>query len=110
VNTLFEFELHDIVPYLISLSLLCSLAFAFATHLHLDVYAYWERSQTLTVMFVLTPQVLIRTVPLHHWLARKVKRKESPDDDIADCSASFVALFSNKRGGFLCKQAMYSLL
>jgi len=107
---LFELELHDIIPYLISISLLCSLAYAYASHLHSGAYEYWERNQVVSVMYSLLPQVLIRSIPLHHWLVRKVKRKESPDDDIADCSNSFVQLFSNKRGGFLCKRTMYSLL
>ncbi len=106
---MFEFELHDIMPYLISLSLLCSLAFAYASHLQSDEHEYWERDQVVSILYLSMPQVLIRTVPLHHWLARKVKRKESPDDDISDCSASFVSLLSNKRGGFLCKRTMYSL-
>ncbi|MDQ8736891.1 hypothetical protein [Paenibacillus sp. LHD-38] len=107
---MFEFELHDVIPYLISISLLCSLAFAYASHLHSGAYEYWERDQVVKVLYIAMPQVLIRTVPLHHWLARKVKRKESPDDDIADCNASFVAPFLNKRGGFLWKRTMYSLL
>ncbi|OMF37272.1 hypothetical protein BK133_06635 [Paenibacillus sp. FSL H8-0548] len=106
---MFEFELHDIIPYLISISLLCSLAYAYAAHLHSGAYEYWERHRVVSILYIALPQVLLRTVPLRHWLVRKVKRKESPDDDIADCSASFVALFSNKRGGFLCNRAMYSL-
>jgi len=107
---LFELELHDVVPYLFSISLLCSLAYAYASHLHSGAYEYLERSQVSNVLFIALPkQLLIQNVPIHHWLARKVKRKESPDDDIADCSASFVALFSNKRGGFLCRRTMYSL-
>jgi hypothetical protein len=109
VNTLFELELHDVIPYLFSISLLCSLAYAYASHLHSGDYEYWERNQVVITLYISLPQVLIHAIPLHHWLARKVKRKESPDDDIADCSASFVALFSNKRGGFLCKRTMYSL-
>ncbi|MGO4545242.1 hypothetical protein AB4Z29_10610 [Paenibacillus sp. 2TAB23] len=106
---MFEFELHDIMPYLISLSLLCSLAFAYASHLQNDAHEHWERDEVISIMYLSMPQVLIRTVPLHHWLARKVKRKESPDDDIADCKSSFVPVLSNKRGGFKCKRTMYSL-
>lgn len=106
---MFEFELHDIMPYLISLSLLCSLAFAYASHLQTDAHEHWERDEVISILYLSMPQVLIRTVPLHHWLARKVKRKESPDDDIADCLSSFVPVLSNKRGGFLCKRTMYSL-
>lgn len=106
---MFELELHDVIPYLFSISLLCSLAYAYASHLHSGAYEYWERNQVVITLYISLPQVLIRTVPLRHWLVRKVKRKESPDDDIADCPASFVPLFSNKRGGFLCKRAMYSL-
>ncbi|NIK79081.1 hypothetical protein FHS15_004239 [Paenibacillus castaneae] len=106
---MFEFELHDIIPYLISISLLCSLAYAYASHLNISTHEHWESSQAIHFIFISLPQLLLRTIPIHRWLARKVKRKESPDDDIADCSASFVALFPNKRGGFLCKRAMYSL-
>jgi hypothetical protein len=106
---LFEFELHDIIPYLISISLLYSLAYAYATHLHSGAYEYWERHKVVSILYRLLPQVLIRSIPIRHWLVRKVKRKESPDEDLADCSTSFVALFPNKRGGLICKRAMYSL-
>lgn len=109
MNTLFELELHDVIPYLFSISLLYTLAYAYASHLHSGASEYWEWNQVVSILFIALPRVLIRTVPIHHWLARKVKRKESPDDDIADCSASFAQLFSNKRGGFLCKRTMYSL-
>jgi hypothetical protein len=109
VNTLFELELHDVIPYLISISLLYSLAYVYASHLHTGAYEYWERNQVINILYISLPQIMTHTVPLHHWLARKVKRKESPDDDIADCSASFAQKLSNKRGGFLCKRAMYSL-
>jgi hypothetical protein len=110
VNTLFELELHDVIPYLFSISLLCTLAYAYASHAQDGQSDFWVSSQVSEVLIAVLPRVLTRTVPLRHWLARKVKRKESPDDDAADCRSSFVDASSNKRGGFPCARTMYSLL
>jgi hypothetical protein len=110
VNALFELELHDVIPYLFSISLLYTLAYAYASHAHDVQLDFLERHPAPEVLFTLMPQVLIRAVPIRHWLARKVKRKESPDDDAADCFSSFADACSNKRGGFPCRRTMYSLL
>ncbi|MBD2868200.1 hypothetical protein [Paenibacillus arenilitoris] len=107
---MFELELHDVIPYLLSISLLYTLAYAYATYVqdgHLDL---WERSPVSEVLFASLPLTLVRAVPIRHWLARRVKRKESPDDDAADCRSSFVDDISNKRGGSRCVGTMYSLL
>ncbi|MNZ70035.1 hypothetical protein D3C78_883540 [compost metagenome] len=107
---MFELELHDVIPYLFSISLLCSLAYAYASHLNVGEIEYWKRSLTAAVSIIILPRVIIRVVPIQHWLARKVKRKESPDDDISACKSSFVSVSSYKRGGFQCEGTMYSLL
>ncbi|WP_424766524.1 hypothetical protein [Paenibacillus sp. sgz302251] len=105
---MFELELHDLIPYLFSISLLYTLAYAYASHRNTEEYAYWERSQTDHMMIIVLPRLLIRTIPIHQWLVRKGRRKESPDDDITDCMASFVDVLPNKRGGFKCRRTMYS--
>ncbi|WP_028608420.1 hypothetical protein [Paenibacillus harenae] len=107
---MFELELHDVIPYLFSISLLYTLAYAYASYAQEGQLDFRQNSQESEVLFTLLPQMLIRAVPIRHWLARKVKRKESPDDDAADCFSSFVDACSNKRGGFPCARTMYSLL
>lgn len=106
---MFELELHDLIPYLISISLLYTLAYSYASHLNSEACWYVERSRAVTPALAPLPLVLLRVIPLRHWLVRKVKRKESPDDDISNCSSSFVTAFSNKRGGFRCSKTMCSL-
>jgi hypothetical protein len=103
---LLELEWHDIFPYLLSISLLCSFAYAYASHANTNAYAFTEGSIVVSLLLPLYPEALWRTIPIRHWLVRREKRKESPDDDITDCKASFVHASSNKRGGFTCKQTI----
>ncbi|MDQ0061838.1 hypothetical protein [Paenibacillus harenae] len=102
---MFELEWHDIFPYLLSISLLCSFAYAYATHVNKNAYAFMEGSREVSLLLPILPEALWRTIPIRHRLVRREKRKESPDDDITDCISSFVRASSYKRGGFLCKQA-----
>lgn len=99
---MFELEWHDIFPYLLSISLLCSFAYAYAAHVNTNAYTFMEDSREVSLLLPILPEALWRTIPIRHWLVRREKRKESPDDDITDCKASFVRASSNKRGGFLC--------
>jgi hypothetical protein len=94
------FELHDIIPYLFSISVLCSFAY---------VYWWWigsasqERHPSVQLVLSLakpsTPRVR-EWAHLRHRLCRKVKRKEAPDDDTSNCSSSYEVTFAIIRGGF----------
>ncbi|WP_127531489.1 hypothetical protein [Paenibacillus kobensis] len=97
------FELHDIIPYLFSISVLCSFAY---------VYFQWstqpkvnpagrERLQLAEAVRVAGP--IREWASYRHELVRKVKRKEAPDEDASDCQSSNAQLRSIIRGGKQCK-------
>lgn len=93
------FELQDIIPYLFSISVLCSLAY---------VYLWWTGGTSpdrytgvqmeMTLSEPSTPRVR-EWANLRHELCRKVKRKESPDDDTSHCASSVADTSSTIRGG-----------
>ncbi|GMK41607.1 hypothetical protein PCCS19_46640 [Paenibacillus sp. CCS19] len=95
------FELQDIIPYLFSISVLCSFAY---------VYLWWtgsasyDRHPSVQLVMTLsepsTPRVR-EWANLRHELCRKVKRKEAPDDDTSNCSSSIADISSTIRGGKL---------
>ncbi|MWC26750.1 hypothetical protein [Paenibacillus sp. MMS18-CY102] len=95
------FELNDIIPYLFSISVLCSLAY---------VYFCWTAHSPIEY-YNSEPYVWLSEAPLagtvrewadiRHGLVRKVKRKEAPDEDATDCNSSLAEeLGSTIRGGF----------
>ncbi|MBD3918108.1 hypothetical protein H8B09_05040 [Paenibacillus sp. PR3] len=94
------FELQDIIPYLFSISVLCSFAY---------VYLWWtggtshDRHPSVQMVLTLaepsTPRVR-EWANLRHSLCRKVKRKEAPDDDTSNCSSSYEYIIAIIRGGF----------
>jgi hypothetical protein len=109
VNTLFELELHDLIPYLISICLLYTLVYSCGAFMRSEGHEHWQQDQTSLVVMIVIPHRLLSLVPVRHWLVRKVKRKESPDDDSSACISSFAAAPANKRGGFQCSELTYSL-
>lgn len=106
---MFEIELHDLIPYIFSISILYSFAYLYSAHVQAVVYKRWESARTETPPAATAAMPLSRPRPVQHWLTRRVKRKEAPDDDGSACMSSFVNESFNKRGGEICKRAMYSL-
>ncbi|WP_246427870.1 hypothetical protein [Paenibacillus phyllosphaerae] len=97
---MFEFELQELFPYLLSVSLLYSFVYAYAHRLQPSERLDWDRDglyQTLTLVW---PNLDIRNVPIIDWLVRKVKRKEAPDDDITACSPSLLLTPDNNEEDF----------
>ncbi|PWW06167.1 hypothetical protein DFQ01_10368 [Paenibacillus cellulosilyticus] len=92
-------EIQDIIPYLFSISVLYSLAY---------VYLWWsggtshDRQIGAQIELTLTEPTIPRVrewASLRHGLCRKVKRKESPDDDTSNCSSSIADTSATIRGG-----------
>ena len=106
---MFEFELHDLIPYVFSISILYSFAYLYSAHVQTSIYKQWEQTKSEELMNVDTPMPPCRTEPIRHWLVRRVKRREAPDDDSSACISSFVCLSLYERGGIRWTRTMYSL-
>ncbi|MUT66565.1 hypothetical protein [Paenibacillus sp. NEAU-GSW1] len=88
-------ELHDLFPYLFSISVICSFAYAaYFTHQALEWNADPSRSKVVRILLIPLVQQVDGSNRSPQWLISKTKRKESPDDDSSDCAAS---LFDHNR-------------
>ncbi|GKU77650.1 hypothetical protein [Paenibacillus sp. L3-i20] len=99
---MFELELQEWIPYLFSISLLCTFVYAYATHLHDKSVMTYDRAAVEEVRLGELPQVIHTITAVHKWLIRYIKRKDAPDDDESECLYSFVSWKTNKRGGYSC--------
>ncbi|MFC6456432.1 hypothetical protein [Paenibacillus vulneris] len=94
-----EMVIHEWIPYLISISVICTFTYAYLAHLHegtteglFPVHHDW-------VPVLPMPMPDGHRVEQHHWLTRKVKRKEAPDGDLEDCYSSLGVKTIIQRGG-----------
>ncbi|MCM3627956.1 hypothetical protein M3194_11340 [Paenibacillus glycanilyticus] len=96
-------ELQDLIPYFFSISILCSMAYL-AYFAHQTVDAEFSPVLKRFIWEPLVPLVVVvsRLDKIQHWLARRIKRKEAPDGESADCHSSFVKItqHEHKRGGY----------
>jgi len=109
VNALLE--LHDLIPYLFSMSIICTFAYAaYFVYQSTDDTASWPVVQVIDVPHRSLLVAVRECEQIQHWLVRRIKRKESPDGDLTDCPSSFVhhQHQTNKRGGFLWSIAGHS--
>lgn len=93
------FELQDLLPYLFTIGLLCTVTYTYLTHLHGDVPecwveggSVWPHASSLMPMSARGQDMPIR-------LARHIRRKEAPDEDTSDCFSSLNDSTANQRGG-----------
>ncbi|WP_156739325.1 hypothetical protein [Paenibacillus oryzae] len=97
-----DIMLHDWLPYLLSISLLCTLTCIGTVHLLAFVDAQKEYRQSGVVQTVIMPIVATASGTSSTRLVRRVKRKDAPDDDDNDCVNSLAKRNNNQRGGLLC--------
>ncbi|MHA7967048.1 hypothetical protein ACX93W_23305 [Paenibacillus sp. CAU 1782] len=97
-----ELMLHDWLPYLLSISLLCTLTCIGTVHLSAFVAAQKEYRQSGVIETVMMPIVATVSGTSSTRLVRRVKRKDAPDDDDNDCGISLAERNNNQRGGLLC--------
>ncbi|WP_188890189.1 hypothetical protein [Paenibacillus radicis (ex Gao et al. 2016)] len=99
------FELHEVIPYLLSISIICSFAYAaYFTRQSIEDNGGWSPERFIWVPLILLVHQVSSPDRTQHWLVRKVKRKESPDGESADCSSSLRNQEHTQRGGFLWRQ------
>ncbi|MDQ6420117.1 hypothetical protein RB620_11780 [Paenibacillus sp. LHD-117] len=105
---MFELELHDWLPYLFSISLLCTIAYSYTIHLRESTAVYLSQSAQTEVWVTVVPQFAFVAMAVGLWLIRYVKRKAAPDDDDSECGSSLDKQDQNQRGGLLCPATKHS--
>ncbi|MCY7484043.1 MULTISPECIES: hypothetical protein [Paenibacillus] len=98
----------DLIPYLISIGLICSLTYAYAAHLYVAVDHFLVPAYRGRVAIVLPQERIVGRTEIHHWLTRSVKRKEAPDGDSGDCHSLIGIRTLSNQGGLLWSSSMYS--
>lgn len=106
-------ELHDLmssdlIPYLISIGLICSLTYVYAAHLYVAVDHFLVPAYRGRVAIVPLQERIVGRTEIHHWLARSVKRKEAPDGDSGACHSLIGNRTLTNQGGLLWSSSMYS--
>ncbi|MCL6459772.1 MAG: hypothetical protein K6T85_17395 [Gorillibacterium sp.] len=86
------FEFQEILPYFLSLCMLCSVAYVFVARLYAGAPGYYQRQASEPVRLQRPLLSTAHSVPIHLHLARIIKRKESPDDDSTDCTSPLVSI------------------
>jgi hypothetical protein len=97
-----ELELHDWLPYLFSISLLCTIAYSYTIHLRESSADYASSASRTQLWLIALPQLTSFVMAVGLWLIRYVKRKSAPDDDDSACTASLEKQRLYQRGGYIC--------
>jgi len=98
----------DLIPYLISIGLICSLTYAYVAHLYVAVDHFLVPAYRGRVAIVPHQERIVGRTEIHHWLTRSVKRKEAPDGDSGDCRSLIGIRTLPNQGGLLWSSSMYS--
>ncbi|MFE5319470.1 hypothetical protein ACFQ88_12255 [Paenibacillus sp. NPDC056579] len=99
---------HELLPYLFSIGIICSLGYVYAAFVHRGLTESRFRHNAVWIVHVPLPKQALGRRTMHHWLARKVKRKEAPEGDSDDYASSFGHIQLTKRGGLQWKRTMDS--
>lgn len=104
------FELSDMLPYLFSIGLICTVSYAYIAHLYCGLQECRIESGRLWNSDYPQPIVVIIRCESPVRLSRMIRRKESPDEDVnTDCTSSSLKLYLQSRGGFTWDQIKDSL-
>ncbi|ASR47652.1 hypothetical protein B4V02_13700 [Paenibacillus kribbensis] len=93
------FELQDLLPYLFTIGLLCTVTYAYLTHLHGNVPECWVEGGAVRSHASSLMPISARGQDMPVRLARHIRRKEAPDEDTSDCFPSLNDSIANQRGG-----------
>ncbi|WP_051290051.1 hypothetical protein [Paenibacillus massiliensis] len=96
-------ELHDLIPYIFTIGLICTVSYAYIAHLYCGVTKYWldYEGGSLWSDTISSPQLCIHIRQLSGHLSRVIRRREAPDDDISACHTSLKLKKNIQRGGAL---------
>ncbi|RJE86053.1 hypothetical protein D3P07_18375 [Paenibacillus sp. 1011MAR3C5] len=99
---MFELELQEWLPYLLTIGWICAVAGLYSAHLH-TVSATIIRSDDEKGMLIATERRIVAIAAVvQKRLVRHIKRKDAPEEDDPECNASLVQARSNQRGGAIC--------
>ncbi|WP_068501565.1 hypothetical protein [Paenibacillus kribbensis] len=93
------FELQDLLPYLFTIGLLCTVTYTYLTHLHGNVPECWVEGGAVRSHASSLMPISARGQDMPVRLARHIRRKEAPDEDTSDCFLSLNDGTTNQRGG-----------
>ncbi|WP_404580285.1 hypothetical protein [Paenibacillus sp. RC21] len=93
------FELQDLLPYLFTIGLLCTVTYAYLAHLYGNVPECWIEGGAVRSHASPLMPLTARGQDMPVRLARHIRRKEAPDEDASDCSLSLNDGTANQRGG-----------
>ncbi|MCS7460649.1 hypothetical protein N0M98_10895 [Paenibacillus doosanensis] len=93
--------IHELLPYLFSIGIICSFSYVYRIFLHDGVHLDWIRNEHPSMPPLPRPRLRQTRRDVHHGLTRRVKRKEAPDGESGDCRPSLESYFLSKRGGCL---------
>jgi len=95
------FEFHDVIPMFVSISIILTVLCSFS------LIRAARRRLAKSVSFT-KPSGMRETVHIKHWIARKVERREGPEDD-SDHTPLVSNMMLEKRGGKSWGNHLYSL-
>ena len=88
---MFLFELQELVPFIFTIGLICTVSYACIAHLYCGVTEYWVEGGGWIAQDML-PLISVEERPISFILCRAVRRKESPDEDTSDCRLPLIAI------------------
>lgn len=95
-------EIHDVIPMLVSISIILTVLYSFTL-------GQTTREKLAQSVSFAKPVRSYVTEPIQHWIARKVRRRESPEDDSDHTLPVSKPRFDEKRGGKPWENHLYSL-
>jgi hypothetical protein len=98
-------EFHDVIPMLVSISIILTVLCSFS----LIRAARWRLAKCVSITKSFGVRGMREPVHIQHWIARKVKRREGPEDDSDHPPLAFNMTLHEKRGGKSWGNHLYSL-
>ncbi|MCR2805212.1 hypothetical protein [Paenibacillus soyae] len=106
---MFELELHEWLPYLLSIGWICAVAGMYSVHLRAEGAFDRMGMQENDLPLPDETQGVEITAAFRKRLVQYVKRKDAPEEDESDCKASLAPSITNQRGGCLCQRERFIL-
>ncbi|MEK3885108.1 hypothetical protein [Paenibacillus sp. PL2-23] len=104
---MFELELQEWLPYLLSIGWICAVAGLYTVNLHADGLFDRMKMPEDDLPLPSASHGLEIMGSRRQWLVRYVKRKDAPEEEEADCPASLDLSETNQRGGCLCQREYF---
>ncbi|REK71754.1 hypothetical protein [Paenibacillus paeoniae] len=107
---MFELELHDWLPYLLTIGWICAVAGLYSVHAHTEAAFILHSDDESSMLMATERHTVAIAAVVRKRLVRHVKRKDAPEEDDPECSSSLIRATSNQRGGAICPTIHHSFL